>query len=375
MIRDHYQQTLDAGRLEADAAQARVIEAMQRLEEELVAYLAAQENSLLRRLRRNFLGPPEPPRGIYIWGGVGRGKTLLMNLLHDSLPTTRKLRLHFHHFMLDVHARLNALQRGETRARNPLLQLAKNYAARYSVICLDEFIVTNITDAMLLYGLLDALFERHVTLVMTSNRVPDDLYLNGLQRERFLPAIELIKNHTRVLQLDGDTDHRLDLLEHSNLYYSPITAETDNLLEQQLHALATGRVDYAKILDIYKRPVQTIACADEIVWFDFAVLCSAPRAAQDYIALAREFHTLLLSNVPQMGEDTDDLARRFIYLIDELYDKNVKLIMSAATQPDKLYCGEMLQFPFNRTSSRLIEMRTEEYLSKPHLIRAAKPSS
>jgi len=301
-------------------------------------------------------------QGLYLWGGVGRGKTWLMNLFFESLPFEDKQRLHFHHFMLDVHQRLAELK----KQKNPLQLIAKDYAEKYRVLCLDEFIVTNITDAMLLYGLLDALFSYDMVLVATSNRVPDDLYLNGLQRERFLPAIDLIKQHTQVLHLGGDTDHRLALLEQADVYYTPITQTTQSELEQRMLSLATDQIENNKILNVLNREIQTIACADEIAWFDFDVLCNTPRAAQDYIVLAEDFHTLLLSNVPMMSEYHDDKARRFIYLIDELYDKSVKLILSAETLPEQMYTGEMLQFAFNRTRSRLIEMRSEQYLSKPH---------
>ena len=226
--------------------------------------------------------------------------------------------------------------------------------------------MTNITDAMLLYGLLDELFKKGVTLVATSNRAPDELYKNGLQRERFLPAIDLINQHTRVFHLNSETDHRLALLEQSDVYYSPISDDTDQQLEQRMLVLAAGDIEKNKMLTVLGRPVQTIACANEIAWFDFNVLCGAPRAAQDYIELAQEYRTLILSNVPIMDEYLDDKARRFIYLIDELYDKNVKLIISAAALPNELYIGDMLEFAFNRTSSRLIEMRSVAYLEKPH---------
>lgn len=240
-----------------------------------------------------------------------------MNLFYESLPFENKKRTHFHHFMLDVQQRLGQKQ----KQKNPLQLVARDISSQYRVLCLDEFIVTNITDAMLLCGLLDALFSQGTTLIMTSNRVPDDLYLNGLQRERFLPAIELIKQHTGVLHLNGSVDHRLALLELSDIYYSPITPQTDQALEQRLKALATDHIEYNKVLRIHDRPLQTIACADEIAWFDFNTLCDNPRAAQDYIILAQDFHTLLISNVPVMDEYLDDKARRFIYLVDELYDK------------------------------------------------------
>jgi cell division protein ZapE len=359
---EKYQQIIQSGIHEKDPAQQVAIKAFQQIYEHLIAR-DKQSNSFISTLFRKLSGKKfTPAQGLYLWGDVGRGKTWLMNLFYESLPFDNKKRLHFHHFMLNVHERLGELQ----NQKNPLHLIARDYAAKYRVLCLDEFIVTNITDAMLLYGLLDALFKHGMMLVATSNRVPDDLYLNGLQRERFLPAIDLIKQHTQVLHLDGNVDHRLILLEQSDVYYTPVTETTNDELEQRMESLATTRIEKNEVLNVLNREIQTIACSDEIVWFDFDVLCNAPRAAQDYIVLAEDFHTLLLSNVPVMDENHDDKARRFIYLIDELYDKNVKLIISAAALPDQLYTGDMLKFAYNRTRSRLIEMRSDKYLSKPH---------
>ena len=357
----HYQLAIEQGTHDNDAAQCAVIEALQECSDNLVA--AEHEHTRLwNRLTRLFGFKPVPVRGIYLWGGVGRGKTWLMNMFYQALPLQNKRRLHFHHFMLEVHERLSQRQ-GE---KNPLRQIAREYARQYRVICLDEFIVTNITDAMLLYGLLDALFSYGVTLIATSNRIPDDLYKNGLQRERFLPAIALINRYTRVLHLHSEVDHRLKLLEESEVYYQPIDDTTDARLETRLRALATDDIVYDTTLCVLKRPIACRARADEIAWFDFEALCSSPRASQDYIELARDYHTLLLSGVPVMDETMDDKARRFIYLIDELYDRRVKLILSAYAPPEKLYNGAMLEFAFHRTSSRLIEMRSDAYLRKQH---------
>jgi cell division protein ZapE len=360
-LSQRYQHAIGQGTHDSDAAQRHVIEALQECSDQLLQ--AEQDTSRLwHRLSALFGFRPAPVRGVYIWGGVGRGKTWLMNMFYQSLPVENKLRLHFHHFMLEVHEQLSR-QQGQ---KNPLRQIARDYARRYRVICLDEFIVTNITDAMLLYGLFDALFSYGVTLVATSNRIPDDLYKNGLQRERFLPAIELIKRYTRVLHLDSDIDHRLKLLEESEVYYQPIDDTTDAQLEARLRALATDQIVFDTTLSVLNRPIACRAQADEIAWFDFDALCTAPRAAQDYIELACEYHTLLLSGVPVMNESMDDKARRFIYLIDELYDRRVKLILSAEAPPERLYNGSMLEFAFLRTSSRLIEMRSDAYLGKQH---------
>ena len=346
----------------ADPAQKRAVDALQLVYDELLEEPHSNITLIKRLLGLITSRQAEPVKGMYIWGGVGRGKTWLMNLFYESLPIDEKLRLHFHHFMLDVHERLASLN----DRKNPLKYIAGQLADSYRVICLDEFIVTNITDAMLLSGLLEALFDNGVTLVATSNRVPDDLYKNGLQRERFLPAIELIKQQTRVMHMDGDTDHRIALLEHDDVYYTPIPADTHGLLQQRMESLAPCSITENHVLTIHKRPVITVRHADEIAWFEFNALCDAPRATPDYIQLARDYHTIILSNVPVMDENMDDKARRFIYLIDELYDRSVKLVISADALPEKLYTGDMLKFAFNRTSSRLVEMRSMEYLEKPH---------
>ena len=309
---------------------------------------------------------PQPIKGLYFWGGVGRGKTWLMNLFYEELDINDKYRVHFHHFMLDIHKQLGELSKSKKKQKNPLKLIAKDLANKYRLLCIDEFIVTNITDAMILSELLHALFKHQVCLVATSNRVPDDLYLNGLQRERFLPAIELIKIHTDVFNLDGGIDHRISLLEKSDVYYTPVSNETHAQIQLRMQELSITKVLENKTLTILNREINTISCSDEIVWFDFDVICTSPRAAQDYIELAQQFNTVIVSNVPVMDEYSDDKARRFIYLIDELYDRNVKLITSAEAEPEKLYQGDMLEFAFHRTSSRLIEMRSHQYLSQIH---------
>lgn len=357
-----YSQHLQENGFVTDDAQKRAVDALQSLHNDLVTN-TGPKISIIKRAACLFLNcSVTPVKGLYIWGGVGRGKTWLMNLFYESLPFNNKLRLHFHHFMLDVHERLAELQ----YQKDPLKILARDYAAKYRVLCLDEFIVTNITDAMLLSGLLRALFNNGVTLVVTSNRIPDDLYKNGLQRERFVPAIDLIKHHTRIMHIDGVIDHRIALLEQDDIYYTPITAQTREKLTKRMQTLATGTINHDHVLTIHKRPVPTVMHAHEIAWFKFNTLCDAPRATPDYIELAREYHTIILSDVPVMDENMDDKARRFIYLIDELYDRNVKLIISTDATPEKLYTGKMLNFAFNRTRSRLIEMRSKAYLEKPH---------
>ena len=350
-----------------DAAQEQAIEKL----EALSLLLSREKRHPLRELVfklplfKNFQSPPI--QGLYLWGGVGRGKTWLMNLFYEELPSKQKKRIHFHHFMLDIHAKLSRLnQQNSKKQKNPLQSIAQELSEKYRVLCIDEFIVTNITDAMILSELLHALFQYRVCLVLTSNRVPDDLYLNGLQRERFLPAIDLIKQHTEVFHLDNGVDHRAALLEKNDIYYCPLSEDNRQKIALEVQELVISTLFENKVITILNREIQTCSASDEVVWLDFEVICSAPRAAQDYIELAQQFNTVVVSNIPVMDEYSDDKARRFIYLIDELYDRNVKLIASAEAQPENLYTGIMLEFAFNRTSSRLIEMRSHQYLSRAH---------
>ena len=312
---------------------------------------------------------PHSIQGLYLWGGVGRGKTWLMNLFFDDLDIVQKKRIHFHHFMLEIHDQLSAINtdsNNNRKTKNPLQHIAKQIAKNYRVLCIDEFIVTNITDAMILSELLHALFKHKICLVATSNRVPDDLYLNGLQRERFLPAIELIKTHTEVFELDSGVDHRASLLECADTYYTPVDETTRQKINIRMQELAISPIIENRILSIHNREIATISASDEIVCFAFDEICTTPRASQDYIELAKQFSTVILLDIPLLDEYSDDKARRFIYLIDELYDRNVKLIASAAAEPEKLYSGKMLEFAFHRTSSRLIEMRSHQYLIRLH---------
>ena len=342
----------------ADAAQCSAINAFQAVYDSLLQQ-GTTNNSLNKLLSKIGLGKTYRTTGIYLWGDVGRGKTWLMNLFFDSLPFEQKIRIHFHHFMLEVHRRLDKLSRQQdAKKKNPLQIIAADFASQYRVLCLDEFIVTNIVDAMLLHGLLKALDAQGVTLVMTSNRKPDDLYLNGLQRERFLPAIELIRQITKVVHLNGGVDHRSVL---SSQQATHVDESEIIKLEEKMHELAGDTIKHGHILTICNRPIQTIACGDGVAWFDFEILCNSPRATQDYIQLAEQFHTLLLSGIPVMDENMDDKARRFIYLIDTLYTRGTKLIISAAASPEQLYTGEMLKFAYRRTLSRLVEMRSDDY--------------
>lgn len=344
-----------------DPAQRRAVEHLDRLHGALARTDPSRKARWRAWLARRRAPAPVP--GVYLWGGVGRGKTFLVDLFHDGLPFSARQRVHFHRFMRGVHEELRALQ----RVRDPLRQVAERLAQRARVLCLDEFHVADITDAMLLANLLAALFERGVTLVATSNEAPRMLYRDGLQRERFVPAIELIERHTAVVNLDGTQDYRLRALERSEIYHVPLDAQADRSLARAFEALAPDPGAAGVAIDIDGRPIPAVRCADGVVWFDFQVLCGGPRSARDYIEIARCYQTVLLGNVPRLGEADADRARRLLHLVDEFYDRNVKLIVSAAAPPEALYSGTRLAAPFRRAASRLIEMQTQAYLARPHL--------
>ncbi|TAK38845.1 MAG: cell division protein ZapE [Lysobacteraceae bacterium] len=305
---------------------------------------------------------PPAPRGLYLWGGVGRGKTFLVDLFFTGLPTTRKRRTHFHRFMRSVHERLH-VHAGE---RDPLARIAREWRDELQVLVLDEFFVSDIGDAMLLGRLLERLFAEGVVLVTTSNIAPSGLYKDGLQRARFLPAIGLLERHCVVLHLDSPRDYRLRELTRSPVYRQPLDAGSDAWLEQRWHALGgdDGHRDAGIVVD--GRRIAVRARSRGMAWFDFAELCEGPRAAADYIEIAREFHTVVVGGIPVMGANADDSARRFVTLVDELYDRHVNLVCTADAPPTALYTGERLVGAFERTASRLIEMRSAEYLALEH---------
>lgn len=301
-------------------------------------------------------------KGLYFWGGVGRGKTFLMDLFYESLPFPEKRRMHFHRFMRHVHREMHELQ----GAANPLRAIARRFARQARVLCFDEFFVSDITDAMILANLLEALFEQGVVLVATSNVAPDRLYDNGLQRRKFLPAIELIKQNTTIVNLDGGIDYRLRTLEAAEIYHTPLDPEADESLERSFHALSPDQGAFGRVLEVEDRSIPTRACGEGVAWFDFPALCEGPRSQNDYIELAMIFQTVLISNVPVFTTGNEDAARRFISLVDEFYDHNVKLILSAAAPVLELYQGEKLAFEFRRTESRLQEMQSRQYLAREH---------
>lgn len=317
---------------------------------------------VLRALRLDR-GAPDPVRGLYMWGGVGRGKTFLMDLFFETLPLERKRRAHFHRIMQEVHQRLGAL--GEIE--DPLATVARDMAAEARVLCFDEFFVSDIGDAMILGRLLQGLFEHGVTLVATSNTRPDDLYRDGLQRQRFLPAIDALNRHTRVVEIEGETDYRLKLLQQAGTYLTPDDERARARLREFFGESASSRVEENHELEVNGRILKARRCAKGIAWFDFPELCDGPRSQADYIEIARWYPTVIVSDVPQFDATRDDQARRFIALVDEFYDRRVKLIVSAAAHVDALYRGTRLSFEFERTASRLIEMQSSAYLALPHL--------
>lgn len=362
-----YQQDLLRPDFRHDAAQELAVQHLQNLYEALVAaWQEEQQQSRFSRLLKQLKGDELRPlvRGLYFWGGVGRGKTYLMDNFFDSLPFEQKMRAHFHRFMRRVHAELKKLD-GQ---KNPLKQVADIIAQEARVICFDEFFVSDITDAMILGTLMEELFARGVTLVATSNIVPDGLYKDGLQRARFLPAIALLNQHTLVVNVDGGVDYRLRALEQAELYHSPLDAAADQSLMCSFKSLvpANAAIQNDVDLEVEGRIIRARHLGEGVVWFDFVALCDGPRSQNDYIELAREYHTVILSNVPGLGRAQDDQARRFVNLVDEFYDRQVKLVISAERPLAELYSSGKLDFEFQRTISRLLEMQSHEYLARPH---------
>ncbi len=351
-----YEQLLDAGEILPDSQQRQLVLAFDQLWYELQA--VPDNPSLLHRIRRQ----PRGIKGLYAWGGVGRGKTWLMDLFFDSLPIEHKQRIHFHRFMQRIHHALNELG----NERDPLVTIARKWAQDCRVLCLDEFFVSDIADAMLLSGLLKALFHNGVTLVTTSNLAPQDLYRDGLQRAKFLPAIDLLQRCTRVMELGGDLDFRLRILDQSEIYHWPLDHQAESNLAASFARMAGG-VELNTEMQMNERPLQLLRRGDGVAWFEFSELCEKPRGSIDYIEIARAFNAVLISHVPRMKEEDINIARRFIIMIDEFYDRGVKLLLSAEVPVDDLYQGHRLAFEFERTRSRLTEMQTHDYLSKPHL--------
>jgi cell division protein ZapE len=362
-----YREGVDRGDWNHDPAQQPALLALDRVH---AALLAPRKG----RLSRLFGGGEDAPQGLYLWGGVGRGKTFLVDLFYDHLPLpvakldagatdgNGKRRTHFHRFMRVVHQRL----REHAGERDPLATIVSEWRRSLRVLVLDEFFVSDIGDAMLLARVLERMFAEGIVLVTTSNIAPAGLYADGLQRARFLPAIALLEQHCDVLELVSDTDYRLRELTRSPVYRAPLDDGGDAWLETRWHALGGDDAHRDGSIELEGRKIATRARCKGMAWFDFAVLCEGPRAAADYIEIAREFHTVLLGGIPVMDTAHDNAARRFVTLVDELYDRNVNLVCTAADAPHALYVGERLAGAFERTASRLVEMRSAEYLAREH---------
>jgi cell division protein ZapE len=357
-----YRRELRENAYQSDPAQLIAVAALSDLRQRLIHRQRAASKSvkLLRAVLRRAPRPPEP--GVYLWGAVGRGKTWLMDMFYDSLPFAQKRRRHFHRFMQDVH---NGLME-HAGQQAPLERVADGIAAGVEVLCFDEFFVSDIADAMILGTLLAALFERGVTLVATSNSPPDELYRDGLQRQRFLPAIEQIQQHTQVLAMDGGTDYRLRRLTRAGTYLLTTTPGTEARLAGLFRGLTHGAAAQAAEIEVAGRKIRAVAMNPLAIWFEFQAICEGPRSIEDYIEIARSWPTVLVAHVPVLTAQDEDAARRFIALVDELYDRRVNLVVTAAAPLLQLYQGERLQFEFQRVLSRLNEMQTPEYLSQPH---------
>jgi len=352
-VRSLYEATLKERGFASDPAQLRAVDALERCEREWADYKARRSNAVTKLLVR-----PPIPRGVYMWGGVGRGKSFLMDCFFQAVPLTRKTRLHFHEFMREVHRELQDLK----GTVNPLDELGKRIARRFRLICFDEFHVADVTDAMILHRLLESMFANRVSIVTTSNFQPDGLYPNGLHRDRILPAIELLKSRLEVINVDAGTDYRQHTLAQMDMVHTPLGEAAEAALEQAFERLREAR-DEEPLMRIEQRELRAIRRAGGVVWFDFRTLCGGPRSQNDYLEIAARFHTVLLSNVPQMPPRLASEARRFTWLVDVLYDRRCKLLMSTAVAPGQLYTEGPLAHEFPRTVSRLHEMQSAEYLA------------
>jgi cell division protein ZapE len=342
----------------SDPAQLAAVAKLERLRAELAEAAAAP---LGKRLLRG-LTQSGAPKGVYLWGGVGRGKTWLMDLFYSSLTQTAKRRTHFYRFMQEVHGDLKRLK----GMQSPLEGVAEKIAKKARVICFDELFVSDIADAMILAGLFDALLKHGVALVFTSNVKPKDLYKNGLQRDRFLPTIALIEKHCEVVAVEGGVDYRLRQLTAAPIYLPSGGTDTLKQLEELFDDLSDDDVESGGTITVHGRKIKVVRESENVIWFEFAALCEGPRSPADYVAIASEYQSVLIANVPVFDDSADNAARRFISVIDEFYDRGVNVILSAAAAPPDLYKGEKLKFEFQRTSSRLVEMQSKEYLARAH---------
>ncbi|MBW4047782.1 MAG: cell division protein ZapE [Proteobacteria bacterium] len=353
-VTEYALQALGERGFKPDPAQRASIARLQRAFDEWVAYKSRRSSAV-----RRMLIHPELPRGVYLWGGVGRGKSFLMDAFYVTVPVVRKTRLHFHEFMREVQRELAILQ----GTQNPLQELSRRIARRFRLICFDEFHISDVTDAMILHRLLQGLFDDGVMLMATSNFEPDTLYPDGLHRDRILPAIELIKSNMDVQHMDGGRDYRHRAMRSMSLYHSPLGSEADAAMEQTFECVAEA-AEEDPTLHIEFRELIALRRAGGVIWFDFESLCSTPRSQNDYLEIAACFHTVLVSDVPRMTPERASAARRFTLLVDVLYDRNIKLVLSAEVNPAALYPSGPLAYEFERTVSRLLEMQTSAYLAK-----------
>jgi len=357
---EFYQQELKTRGYQSDPAQLRAVERLQQCEDEWIAYKEIRSNSLKKKIFK-----PNLPRGLYLWGGVGRGKSFLMDCFYAASPLEKKVRIHFHEFMREVHRELHEL----SGLSDPLDELAKRISKRYRLICFDEFHINDIADAMILYRLLSALFEDRVQFVMTSNYRPDQLYPNGLHRDRLIPAIKLLEEKLDVLNVDAGNDYRRVQMAQVEAYLTPLNEKTDQrLLEMFARLIGNQQEQFNPVLNIESRELKPLHMGDGVVWFDFQTLCCGPRSQNDYLEIANQFHTVILSGVPYMPPRMTNEARRFIWLIDVLYDHKIKLIMSAEVPASDLYTEGQITAEFSRTVSRLIEMQSRDYLDAPRRV-------
>jgi cell division protein ZapE len=357
---EYYQQVLKERGYHSDSAQLRAVERLQECEDEWIAYKDIRSNNLTKKIFK-----PNLPRGIYLWGGVGRGKSFLMDCFYAASPLEKKIRIHFHEFMREVHRELHEL----SGLSDPLDELSKRISKRYRLICFDEFHINDIADAMILYRLLSALFADRVQFVMTSNYRPDQLYPNGLHRDRLLPAIKLLEEKLDVLNVDAGNDYRRLQMAQVEAYLTPVNQQTDQRLLQMFNELIGHHQEVKNpILYIESRELRPLRMSDGVVWFDFQTLCCGPRSQNDYLELAKRFHTVILSVVPYMPPRMTNEARRFIWLIDVLYDHKIKLIISAEVPVPDLYTEGQITSEFARTVSRLVEMQSRDYLDAPRRV-------
>ena len=357
---EFYHQELKARGYQSDPAQLRAVERLQQCEDEWIAYKEIRSNNFKKAIFK-----PALPQGLYLWGGVGRGKSFLMDCFYAASPLEKKIRIHFHEFMREVHRELHEL----SGLSDPLDELAKRISNRYRLICFDEFHINDIADAMILYRLLSALFEDRVQFVMTSNYRPDQLYPNGLHRDRLIPAIKLLEEQLEVLNVDAGNDYRRVQMAQVEAYLTPLNEKTDQRLLDMFHGLIGHQPEVTRpVLNIESRELRPLHMADGVVWFDFQTLCCGPRSQNDYLEISKQFHTVILSGVPYMPPRMTNEARRFIWLIDVLYDLKNKLILSAEVPAPDLYTEGQITSEFSRTVSRLIEMQSRDYLDAPRRV-------